>query len=111
MEALSEPQLYRQVRHRPARVAADEVAQLLQDLGLQDVGRALVEGRQLGRKLLEVHQGVGLRLQLEESEEPGRREKTQKGSLGSLQAGHRRPGLRTDPPQRGSLLPPHQTHV
>lgn len=92
MEALSDPQLHRQVRHRPARVAADEVGQLLQDLGLQDVGGALVEGRQQGRKLLEVHQGIGLCLQLEESEEPGPRRKTQKGSLGSLQTGHCLPG-------------------
>lgn len=76
MEALSDAQLHRQVGHRPAGVVADEVGQLLQDLSLQDVRGALVEGWQLGRILLEVHQGVGLYLQLEESEEPGQRRKT-----------------------------------
>lgn len=69
MEALSDPQLHRQVGHRPAGVVADEVSQLLQDLDVQDVVGALVEGWQLGGILLEVHQGIGLRLQLEESEE------------------------------------------
>lgn len=69
MEALSDPQLHRQVGHRPAGVVADEVGQLLQDLDVQDVVGALVEGWQLGGILLEVHQGIGLRLQLEESEE------------------------------------------
>ena len=76
MEALSDAQLLGQVGHRPAGVAADEVGQLLQDLSLQDVGGALIEGWQLGRILLEVHQGVSLYLQLEESEEPGQRRKT-----------------------------------
>lgn len=75
MEALSDPQLHRQVGHRPAGVAADEVGQLLQDLRVQDVGGALVEGRQLGRIVLEVDQGIGLRVQLEESEQPGPRRK------------------------------------
>lgn len=75
MEALSDPQLHRQVGHRPAGVAADQVGQLLQDLRVQDVGGALVEGRQLGRIVLEVDQGIGLRVQLEESEQPGPRRK------------------------------------
>ena len=69
MEALSDPQLHRQVGHRPAGVVADEVGQLLQDLDVHDVVGALVEGWQLGGILREVHQGSGLRLQLEESEE------------------------------------------
>lgn len=60
MEALPDAQLHRQVRHRPAGVAADEVGQVLQHLHMQDLHGALVEGRQLGGILLEVHQGVCL---------------------------------------------------
>lgn len=67
MEALPNAQLHRQVRHRPAGVVADEVRQVLQHLRVQDLHGALVEGGQLGRVLLEVQQGVGLRLQLEEA--------------------------------------------
>lgn len=68
MEALADPQLHGQVRHRPAGVVADEVTQVLQDLHMQDLGGALVEGRQLGGILLEVDQSVCLQLQLEEPE-------------------------------------------
>lgn len=100
MEALPDAQLHRQVGHRPAGVAADEVGQLLQDLHLQDVGGALVEGWQQGGILLEGHQGLGLRLQLEESAEPGPRRETEMSrrtlsptpsgiqSCGSSQTGH-----------------------
>lgn len=97
MEALSDAQLHRQVGHRPAGVAADEVGQLLQDLHLQDVDGALVEGRQQGGILLEGHQGLGLRLQLEESAEPGRRRETEMSQ-----------GPPAHPPQESEALGPRK---
>lgn len=104
MEALSDAQLHRQVGHRPAGVAADEVGQLLQDLHLQDVGGALVEGRQQGGILLEGHQGLGLRLQLEESAEPGPRRETEmsRRTLGPPASGIRSCGSSPS----GHWLPP-----
>lgn len=78
VETLSDPQLHRQVGHRPAGVVADEVCQLLQDLHMQDVAGALVEGRQLRRIMLEVHEGIRLHLQLEKPVERGHRRTTQK---------------------------------
>ena len=78
MEALSDAQLHRQMGRRPAGMAADEVGQLLQGLDVQDLAGALVEGRQLDRIVLEVHEGVRLPLQLEESVEPGHRRTTQR---------------------------------
>lgn len=66
MEALPDAKLHGQVCHCPAGVVPDEVCQVLQHVHVQDLHRALIEGWQLGGILLEVHQGVCLRLQLEE---------------------------------------------
>lgn len=60
VEALPNAKLHRQVCHRPAGVASDQVRQVLQHLHMQDLHRALVEGWQLGGELLEVHQGICL---------------------------------------------------